>query len=757
MPTQPISISKLNLGVNLRGLTAGINMKPGQAQDSLDVLPREDGAVFRHWGWIRENVTALNGRIVGIKQFTYKGKNLGGGVREGNYGIADDAAMGAYTRRQGLYTGAIVLTTTNFYFWDPTTEAFVDEPALAGIGVAIDLNPKPVFIVVNDNVYIFGYTDFNIRYDPTDRTIYRLGWDDLPTVCAPALAGGPSTLIVGAVYQYATAWWDVFTGEVGPMGTISALTPTAALPSVNFPVGAFPDYAGARHFIGALDNDDVGVVVYRTEPNGEAFYFLDAITPAGGLLAAGTLLDNGLATAKSEKALRSDIADEPRFNAADLYNDIIYTVSWDDGYNVVRYNDWKNTNSYHERWSVLGRSTLPTRHGEALTAISHTPRSLLVLSQQRGFLGSITMSDSGRIIPRWQALPWTVGAVGPKAVCTAGPWNYFLSERGPYRWREGLAEPQWIGRDILALFIDPTSGLCKLNPWSKNQSELCYDQDANVVRFTFPCGGASFPNVHIMYWIHDDIPEIEPEAGWFFASADAQAMDWGNAITGLNADGTPANPFEVKPRLVFGDALGYVSTYTVGHNRGGLAGLIPATGIGQPLSAVNLLVTLGGLPNAGDGLIGMMVEVVHADGTIDVRLVAANDATDITPDVDFTQDPEGSTWYIGGIPAFWRGVPEHVGDPYSHKDVVNVALKSLRLRPITGQEVIDMSVQSGDYPVTYRKTEEVDLAIYHDKTIANMSGRFIQVEFANSRPDGMFCVTGYKWWVRAAETREQDA
>jgi len=174
MATQPIVHTQLNLGVNLRGLTAGVNMTPGQAQDTVDMLPREDGAVFSHWGWLRRNATALAGDIVGIKCFTYKGKNAGAGnVREGNYGIADDAALGQFSRRQALYTGCIVLTTTTFYFWRSDTEVFEAEglPA-APAGIAIDVNPKPTFICVNDNVYIFGWANRNLRYDPTDRALY---------------------------------------------------------------------------------------------------------------------------------------------------------------------------------------------------------------------------------------------------------------------------------------------------------------------------------------------------------------------------------------------------------------------------------------------------------------------------------------------------------------------------------------------------------------------------------------------------------
>ena len=119
--------ASLNLGVNLRGLTGGVNMQVGEATDCMDILPREDGAIYKHYGYERVNPAALTGRPMAVQGFIYKGKNAdtGGGetVRAGNWGVADDDAD--FTRRQTTWSGVVCLTDSTFYRWDPGTEAFV--------------------------------------------------------------------------------------------------------------------------------------------------------------------------------------------------------------------------------------------------------------------------------------------------------------------------------------------------------------------------------------------------------------------------------------------------------------------------------------------------------------------------------------------------------------------------------------------------------------------------------------------------------
>lgn len=184
--------------------------------------------------------------------------------------------------------------------------------------------------------------------------------------------------------------------------------------------------------------------------------------------------------------------------------------------------------------------------------------------------------------------------------------------------------------------------------------------------------------------------------------------------------------------------------------------LVMATG---PVTGGNLnaVVTTGILYNIGDGLIGMRLEVVHVDGSIDVRTIVANTVTNINPDAPFSQIPTGGVWYVAGVPSFWRSVPEHFGDPYAHKSVVDVGVKLVSMQPAAGIEELELSLQAGDYPVDYNKTEQVDLALYHDKTMGSATGRFFQVEVANSRPDEFIAITSYAYWVKGDSTREADA
>jgi hypothetical protein len=107
--------SDFSKGVNLWGFSAGVNMQPGEALHAQDILYRGDGAFYKHWGWRRIDPTALAGRIIAHKGFSYKGKNVdvvGGNTnRPGNFAIADDGNQ--YVRRQAFYSSAIVLTDTS--------------------------------------------------------------------------------------------------------------------------------------------------------------------------------------------------------------------------------------------------------------------------------------------------------------------------------------------------------------------------------------------------------------------------------------------------------------------------------------------------------------------------------------------------------------------------------------------------------------------------------------------------------------------
>jgi hypothetical protein len=213
-------------------------MMPGESLDCQDILFRPDGALYKHWGWRRINATALSGRIIAQKGFAYKGKNSPAAytARPGNFGIANDGSD--YTRRTAFYTSAVVLTDTELRFWNPSTQT-LDLPAdrypVAGpfttwipTGTTIAADPKPSLVVFQNNVYIFGWADQNLRWDPTDRQLYIVGWDVVPTNAGHTGAGGAGgTLVTGATYRYRVSFYDIYTGEESELSAEFSDTPAA--------------------------------------------------------------------------------------------------------------------------------------------------------------------------------------------------------------------------------------------------------------------------------------------------------------------------------------------------------------------------------------------------------------------------------------------------------------------------------------------------------------------------------------------------
>ena len=128
--------NRLTNGVNLMGNTGSVSMRPGEALAAQDVLYRHDGAFHKHWGWGRHPNDELATRPLAIKGFTYKGKNndpvaVGPNpVRPGNFGLADDGAI--FTKRTARYSSAVVMTETEFRYWDPATETWAGPVALPG-------------------------------------------------------------------------------------------------------------------------------------------------------------------------------------------------------------------------------------------------------------------------------------------------------------------------------------------------------------------------------------------------------------------------------------------------------------------------------------------------------------------------------------------------------------------------------------------------------------------------------------------------
>jgi hypothetical protein len=624
---------------------------------------------------------------------------------------------------------------------------------------------------MKNSVYIFGWGNMNLRWDPCDRVLYQAGWDTVPNIGAPAGDAGPSTLIIGSVYRYRAAWIDLLTGEEGELGAEQTFTPTAALPTAFFDnitgTGAdFGPYGGLRHFYyhnampgGAeLSNADVGLVIYRTEADEQIFNFLTLIRPDGtpsppvNVLGAGlgdglincTLEDDGLATDPSRQA---DVIN---------YQDQIFGVSWrlgTDATNVadparLYYNDFRTENSFIERFDVRDSRNLPLTEGEIITAVAKTNRSMVVFSNSAAYeVDAVPNATLGTIQLSVRPLEWTVGCVGPKAWTYVSGYLYWLSDRGPYRWTPGLPEPEWIGKNMIPMFIDPETGLCQLNMAGKLESEVLYDQDADAVRFIFPCGTTPTPNRHLSYYVKaGEMGDVT--GGWSFHSPAAQALDYSGVYTGL-IGGTPVTPFDRKERLIFSDAEGFLYEYDPDLTRGGLPNGVPATGVIQAASTNVLIITTGGLYVNGDDMEGLRLEVVHTDGTIDVRTVLSNTAVNIVPDAPLSvAAPEGATWYVGGIPAYWRSWVDSAGDPSSHKSLKHLYCGYNR-EFVGGAAAIDISVSSSnDWPAVVSSARTASLTVHRAKIPIFISGRYFTYEFANSFPDQPFMISYFEPMLR---------
>jgi hypothetical protein len=729
--------NKLTGGVNLMGNTASVSMMPGEALMAQDVLYRHEGAWNKHWGWGRKPNDQLANRPLAVKGFAYKGKNnnpVANPARGGNFGIADDGAI--FTKRTAQYSTAIALTEGECRYWNPVTETWAGPVALPG-GVAIDPQPKPTILIINDNAYIVGWADANLRYDPVDRAFYGWGYAAVPANAGHTGLQAGGTLKANAVYRYRLAWVDLYTGEESGLSVVYEVTTTAANRTVL--LDNFVAYAGARHFVdgGNLTNNDVGIVVYRAGPDDHAYFFLDVANPG---LAAATVSDTGLAVDYSLKGDTRTFADVPRLNHFTEFRTQWYGISWDTNTSRVYYNDFRGENSFIERWEVRDYRELSLSGGEMLMGIGKTSRSLVAFSNIDAYELNVAHGASDVSISV-RPMEWGVGCVAPKGWTYVDGFLYWMSDRGPYRWLAGAIRPQWIGKNLLPMFIDPESGLCQLSEGLRVESEVVYDQDARMVRFIFPCGSSDVLNRHIGYWADAEKYNEDAASGWAFFSPTPQCMDYTNALEPLVL-GVPVTPEDKRPRLVFAEADGYVNEYDPNLRRGALPPGVPARGTALAGSGLNLIVTPGGLHTTDDGMDGTRLEVVHTDGTIDVRAIANNTGANIVPDAAFSQDPTGGTWYAGGIPCYWRSWVDHMGQPSSHKDLNQLYIGYLRQSAAADPPVLDVTVSAAhEWPAAATVTRTAQLDQYREKLLIAAVGRFFTYEIANSRPDETILVS----------------
>jgi hypothetical protein len=520
-----------------------------------------------------------------------------------------------------------------------------------------------------------------------------------------------------------------------------AVTTTAANRTVL--LDNFIAYAGTRHFTDAvnLTNNDVGIVVYRSDPDGQELFFLDLVNPG---LAAASLTDNGLAVDYSFRADTRTFEDAPVMNTFTEYRGMWWGISWVNNWARVFYNDFKGQNSFWERWDTRDYRELPLQEGETLTGVEGIDKQLVALTSKSAHALSIFPNTKvGTVDISNTPLDWEVGCVGPKAKTQAGGYLYFLSDRGPYRWRPGMIKPEWIGRGLLPLFIDPQTDLCQLNEETKLNSEVVYDGDADVLRFVFPCGATATLNRHLMYPMQAERMNQDPASGWIFASTLAQALDFSNVFGPLSG-GFPITPFDRSDRCLFSDELGYLYEYDPALQRGGVPSAGDATGVVQAGSGVSLVITAGGLYNTGDGLAGALLEIVYTDGTIETRTIASNTATDIVPSIPLGQDPTDGTWYIGGIPAYWRSWIDSAGDPTEHKSCIHLHVGFNR-EFTSGDQVIDFNVYaSNEWATDIQVVRTGRLTKWREKRLVSYTGRYFMWEFANTRPDEPFMISFFE-------------
>jgi hypothetical protein len=321
------------------------------------------------------------------------------------------------------------------------------------------------------------------------------------------------------------------------------------------------------------------------------------------------------------------------------------------------------------------------------------------------------------------------------------------TERGPYRWREGRIEPDNIGENLLPIFVDPTSGLCKLNAAGKENSEVNYDWRTNTVAFTFALGDSEKITDHMRYWISSQLINGDFRLGWFPQSTDMQAFDLTSALVGFDA-GFPESPREKKQEIVWADTDGFLYEYQETAKRGGLdAAETAITTAADPITATQITVVDAVLDGSGpgsDGLKGLRLEIESqpdASGATTTEVYTIVSSTATTIDVAaFTRTPvAGDTVRIAGIPAFWRSWYDNFGSPHQHKTMMDFSLGYQDRNNPNGS--ISIGIGAGEFPTTFSRLSSAGMGKYRKKFTVSRTAVFFMYEFANSIPDELFLIT----------------
>jgi hypothetical protein len=179
----------------------------------------------------------------------------------------------------------------------------------------------------------------------------------------------------------------------------------------------------------------------------------------------------------------------------------------------------------------------------------------------------------------------------------------------------------------------------------------------------------------------------------------------------------------------------------------------PATGLVGAASTVNLLVTAaGGLYNVDDGMTGLRLHLVHADNTVDIRMIASNTAVNIVPTLPFSQAPAaGATWYVGGIPAFWKSWFDHSGDPTRPKSFIHL---SAGYGDVGADQILYGVGYVGDFNTGATWDVDLNMNAARAKALISYTGRWMAVEFTNSIPDETFLLTWYDIELKVVGARQ---
>ena len=296
------------------------------------------------------------------------------------------------------------------------------------------------------------------------------------------------------------------------------------------------------------------------------------------------------------------------------------------------------------------------------------------------------------------------------------------------------------------MFVDPTSGLCKLSEKARELSELCFDWTSNTMRFLFTIGEDTYPNQHWAYWIDAEKYNADPESGWFPQSPRAQTMDQSHSVTKLTDTGEPVSAQDRIERLVFADDDGYVYEYELSSRRGGLKPGALAKGFVASGSTTTVVNVDSSVFAVGDGMKGMRCEIVYADGTRHAREIASNTTTAITLTTALPSAPaDGDVFYVGGMPAFWRSWVDIMGDAHAHKSVKHLYVGLVRMAqdPIDAftDWRCDIEVGVGEFPQTLQVAKTATLDLYRRKILVSRTGINFVYEISNTRPDEGFVVT----------------